>query len=121
MVIYIYIYIFAQFLTLNTYLIMKKLWITLTLSLMVLGGIALCFQSNADLATSVGAQDEIAMSAQAQDVCYRCKGKGKCTTCSGKGYIVGYVKRKCSDCRGTGVCQRCKGSGKDPVWKKSNR
>ena len=100
---------------------MKKMLITLTISLMVIGGIALWFQSNTDLVTSVGVQDEIAMSAQEADVCYRCKGKAKCIACSGKGYIVGHVKRKCSDCNGTGACPRCKGTGKDPVWKKTKK
>lgn len=97
---------------------MKKQLITLTISLMVLGGIALHFQSNSNSSTPTGMQDTIAMSTQAPDVCYRCKGSGKCVACKGRGSITGAVKRKCSDCNGTGVCQRCKGTGKDPVWKK---
>lgn len=100
---------------------MKKLWITLTLSLMFLGGIALCFQSNADLTTSVATQDEIAMSAQEQDVCYLCKGSGNCVPCKGRGTIVGAVKRTCTGCKGSGKCNRCKGTGKDPVWKKTKK
>lgn len=92
---------------------MKKLLITLTIGLMVLGGIALCFQGNSDSATLTGAQDAIAMSTQVSaEKCTRCWGSGKCSTCNGKGYVVGAVKRKCSDCNGTGVCQRCKGTGK---------
>ena len=97
---------------------MKKLLISIGLSVMLLGGIALCSQSNSDLASLVGVQDAVAMSTQEQAECYRCKGSGKCTTCRGKGYVVGAVKGKCSDCNGTGVCRRCKGTGKDPVWKK---
>ena len=97
---------------------MKKLLFILTISLMVLGGVALCFQSNTDLATSIGVQDEIAISAQEADVCYQCKGSGKCVPCKGRGSVVGAVKRTCNACKGSGKCQRCKGTGKDPVWKK---
>ena len=97
---------------------MKKLLITLCLSLMALGGIALCFHSNSDLASLAGMQNVIAKSVP--DVCYSCKGSGKCVPCKGRGSVAGAVKRKCSTCKGTGVCQRCKGSGKDPVWKKKS-
>lgn len=92
---------------------MKKLLITLSLGLMVLAGVALCFQSNLESVSLASVQDEIAMSAQKPaEKCTRCWGSGKCTSCKGRGSVVGAVKRKCSDCKGTGVCQRCKGTGK---------
>ena len=108
--IYGYIY-FCAILT-NNHTIMKKLILS-CLGVMLLGGIALGFQSNSDLVSLVGVQDAVAITTEASsETCTRCWGSGKCTTCRGKGYVVGAVKRKCSDCNGTGVCQRCKGTGK---------
>lgn len=103
-----------QCLTFNACANMKKLFITLILSLMALGGIALCF-SNSESATT---QEALATTTQvSKKKCIRCLGSGRCIVCHGKGYltVLGQKgKRECNNCRGTGNCPRCKGTGVDP-------
>ncbi len=95
---------------------MKKFLIIITISLMVLGGIFLCIQTESQSATCSNFQETLAWSSKkTAKQCPRCAGTGRCAVCSGRGYFVAAgsgERRACRRCHGSGACQNCEGTGR---------
>jgi len=58
---------------------------------------------------------ELALGGQDNDPrCTLCRGSGKCTTCSGTGFVIedNGIRKACPGCTGLTTCRRCNGSGR---------